>query len=212
MAGILARPTQQPGPIQPPGMPGAPNNNGVPGYKEPVTGAGGDYPTLGVDPSQQYDAATRLALQNNQAKLNSEAQDKLLGAIPTITGASGSSASVQYPGGVSPQQSQAAVEAEFARSKDKAGQIAKSAITGLSDSMAGRGLQGSGIEGEEMAKIINGQAGGLSDLNREQAIQGLQYQTHANDMQYQGDITQRAQNMGLTQSLLGLLRSGGVAY
>lgn len=205
MAGIQGAPLQA-------GMIGAPTRGQRQGYSDPVTGSPNENPVMGVDPSQQYDAATRLALQNNQAKLHNEAQDKLIGAIPSITGAAGGSANVQYPGGVSPQQSQAAVEAEFARAKDKSGQIAKSAITGLNDSMAGRGMLGSGIHGDEMARIMSGQAGQLDDLNREQAIQGLQYQTHANDMQYQGDITQRAQNMGLTQSLLGLLRSGGVAY
>lgn len=189
---------------------------------EPVTGSPSGYPTAGVDPGQQYNAATELKLQQGQqagasalSKQNYDqsqsAADAMLQRIPQVMTGTGSQSGVTYGGGVSPQQSQAAVEAEFARAKDSAGQIAKSAITGLNDSMASRGLQGSGIQGEEMAKIIGGQAGGLSDLNREQAIQGLQYATHANDMQYQGDITQRGQNMGLTQSLLGLLR-GGVAY
>ncbi len=191
---------------------------------EPITGAPSAYPLNGVDPSQQYDSATRLALSKQGAEqgqaasqqqydLGQKAQDAMMGRLPGLMGAvgGGSTGNVQYPGGVSPQQSQAAVEAEFARAKDKSGQIAKSALTGLSDNMSSRGMAGSGAQGEEAAKIIGGQAGGLADLNREQAIQGLQYTQHANDTQYQGDITQRAQNMGMVQSLLGLLRSG-VAY
>lgn len=203
-------------PVQGSNVPGAQD------YSEPVTGTQQTNPTGGVDPGQQYNSATQLKLQQGQqqgasdlSKQNFEqsqqAADAMMKRIPQIT-AGTSQSQIQYPGGVSPQQSQAAVEAEFARAKDTAGNIAKSAMTGLNDSMAGRGLMGSGIHGEEMAKIINGQAGGLSDLNREQAIQGLQYATHANDMAYQGGITQRGQDISQMQSLLGLLRSGGVAY
>lgn len=180
-------------------------------FSDPATGSPNANPLVGVDPSQMYDTASKSALSKQNFEQSQQAQKNTLGMIPGLMGSmggSGGTGNVQYPGGVTPQQSQAAVEAEFARAKDTSGQIAKSALTGLSDNMSARGMAGSGAQGEEAAKIINHQAGGLADLNREQAIQGLQYTQHANDTQYQGDIAQRAQNMGLTQSLLGLLRNG----
>lgn len=192
-------------------------------YMDSVTGSPNQYPLVGVEPTQQYGTNAQMQMQKQgetatsalSAQRTKEAmdyQDHTLANLSKVSGSTSAGGNVQYPGGVTPEQQQAAVEAEFARAKDTSGQIAKSAMTGLNDSMAARGLQGSGIQGEGMARIINGQAGGLSDLNREQAIQGLNYMTNANNMQYQGGITQRGQNIGLTQSLLGLLRGGGVAY
>ena len=215
MAGIQTRPMQ-------PGQIGyitrtAPNN-----YNDPVTGSENQNPLLGVDPSQQYDAASTLeqqkraqegasALSKQNFDQSQQGMENVFSKGSTLMGGSGGSTPVQY-GGADPQALQKAQEAEFARGKDRAGLISKSAITGLRDSMASRGTLGSGIEGEGTANILSGAAGGLGDLNREQTIQAAQGQTHAADQQFQGDLQQRAQQQQAIQSLMQMMSSYGRAY
>jgi hypothetical protein len=93
----------------------------------------------------------------------------------------------------------AAQAAIFARAKDTAGQNSRAAITALRGQMAERGLLGSGIEGGETARIVGQAAGGVGDVNREQAIQESNRQNQFAQMGYQGDITQRGQDLTLEE-------------
>lgn len=196
---------------------------------DPVTGTQEQYPTAGVDPSQLYGAATQLASQKESETAASAlekqrfdqgmtAQDKFMSNIPTITGqlTGGANGQVSYGSGTGPAPNpamlQQAQEAAFARAKDQTGLIGKSAMTGLHDAMAARGILGSGIEGEETAKVMNQGATQLGDVNRQQLEDQLAGATHAADMQYQGGITQRGQNQQAIQGLLSAMAAAGRVY
>lgn len=111
------------------------------------------------------------------------------------------------PGGASPQvphigapDNTAANAAQFARAKDQTGEITRGAMTGLRSSMGARNMLGSGIEGRGTAAAINKGAGQLGDVVREQAIQGSD-QANANAVTgYQGDISQRGQDLSSQQA------------
>jgi hypothetical protein len=89
----------------------------------------------------------------------------------------------------------AANAAEFARAKDQVGQTARGALTGLAGAMAGRGVLGSGVEGRGIGNVINKGQGELGDVSRQQAINNAALQEQNALASYQGDITQRGQNI-----------------
>jgi hypothetical protein len=89
----------------------------------------------------------------------------------------------------------AAQNAAFARAKDREGQMATGALTGLRSALGGRGLLGSGAEFRGTANVANKALGNLGEVNREQAIQGANAATRAAEMGYQGDIQQRGQDI-----------------
>lgn len=94
----------------------------------------------------------------------------------------------------------AANAASFARAKDQAGQIAQSALQGLRSSLGGRGLLGAGAEYRGTQNIAAAGLGQLGDVNREQAIQNAAAAQDFAKMGYQGDITQRGQDLASQQS------------
>jgi hypothetical protein len=88
-------------------------------------------------------------------------------------------------------------------------------------------MLGSGIEGGETARIVGQAAGGLGDVSREQAIQEANRQNRFAEIGYQGDITQRGQDLSLEQQrraleaqrqaaaqegLLGVINSSQLLY
>lgn len=178
-----------------------------------ATGAPVSYPLVGVDPSQMYDTASKSALSKQQFEQSQQAQANLLEKLPGVMNTVTGGGSVQYGGsGTDPAALQKAQEAAFARAKDQSGLLAKSAITGLRDSMAARGTLGSGLEGEQTAAILSGAAGGLGDVNRQQMEDALQIAQHQADTSYQGGITQRGQNIQAIQGLLSAMANAGRVY
>lgn len=93
----------------------------------------------------------------------------------------------------------------FARAKDTAGQNSRAAITALRGTMAERGMLGSGIEGGETARIVGQAAGGVGDVNREQAIQQSGQANQNQQLGYTGDVTQRGQDLSLEAQRRSLL-------
>lgn len=89
----------------------------------------------------------------------------------------------------------AAQAAVFARAKDQAGATARAALTGLQGEMAGRGLLGSGIEAAGTGEVIGRAGQGVNEVTREQAIQQAINQAQMTQLGYQGDITQRGQDI-----------------
>lgn len=102
----------------------------------------------------------------------------------------------------------AARAAAFARAKDQAGKIARSSLTSLQETMAGRGISGSGIEGLRTAGALGGAEDSLQDLTREQLIQDLNRSSDVSDMQYKGGLQMREQDMANRQSLAGMISRG----
>lgn len=102
----------------------------------------------------------------------------------------------------------AAQAAVFGRAKDRAGQIAKSALQGLRSSLAARGILGSGMEVQGTLDAAMQGAGLIADTSREEAVQEAQRGERAREFQTQAalqhrgqDITQRGQDIN---QLLGI--------
>ena len=133
------------------------------------------------------------------------------GGLPGVVGAAGGGGYSGAAGGGIAGQEDAARQAAFARAKDQAGLIGRSAVNSLQNVMGGRGLVGSSIGGQQAAGVINQGATQLGDVNREQAIQDLQNARQRASEQYQGAITQRGQNLGLVSGAIGGLL-GSRAY
>lgn len=125
------------------------------------------------------------------------------GGAPQVTMGGGSN-------GMSPQE-QAARAAAFGRAKDQAGQTAVAGLASLRDEMAARGMQGSTVEQQGIGNQIAGAAGGVNNFTREQLINDLNRYAGIADETYQGNITQRGQDMQSRQALIGLL-GRGISY
>lgn len=95
----------------------------------------------------------------------------------------------------------AANAAEFARAKDQIGLTSRAALQGLSGAMAGRGVSGSGVEGRGQVSAINSGQQQLGDVSRQQAINNASLAEQNALASYQGDITQRAQNLQNDQAI-----------
>jgi hypothetical protein len=94
----------------------------------------------------------------------------------------------------------AAQAAEFNRAKDIAGQVAGGALTGLRSSLGARGQLGGGLEASQTGRIATEGQRGLGEFVREQAIQGSRSADDFAKVGYQGDITQRAQDLANQQA------------
>jgi hypothetical protein len=115
------------------------------------------------------------------------------------------------PPGADPMQSSR--DAIFARAKDKAGQLAASSLTALRNSMSANNTLGSGIERGETRRVLNDTNQNLGETVREQAVQEVGQRQHEADTQYQGQITQRGQNLQARQaSLAALAQQIGALY
>lgn len=102
-----------------------------------------------------------------------------------------------------PDQS-AANSAAWAGAKDLVGQTARSSSSALAGLMAGRGISGSGVEGRGQVGIIQSGQQQLGDTARQQAINNAAIAEQNAVTSYQGDITQRGQNLGQLQAQANL--------
>jgi hypothetical protein len=91
----------------------------------------------------------------------------------------------------------AAQNAQFNRAKDLASQNAKSALSGLSSAMAGRGLLGSGTETRGMERTFQAGQQQLGDVARQQAMTAADMAQRQAEAAYQGGIAQRGQDIGV---------------
>lgn len=135
------------------------------------------------------------------------------------------------PGGpvphVGPADPTAANAAAFARAKDQAGETARGALTGLTSQLGAHGQLGSGAGARATGGIVNRAAQGSNEITREQAIQGVDTNNRFAETNYQGDITQRGQDLAAQeaaanrsaqlraqqmQGLLSVINSSGLLY
>ena len=151
--------------------------------------------------AQQARFAAEEAERARQA--DAAKRDSFLGLLRTEESAP-KPGMITHPGMTGGQDARAAA---FARAKDQAGRIARSALTSISENMAGRGISGSGIDALRSAGSIQSAANPLFDLNTEQMLTDENRAANIADMSYQGDITQRGQDLANRQSFLSLLRS-----
>lgn len=133
----------------------------------------------------------------DMTRLWSSNQGGIHGAMPTLPTyqAPGGGGSVGRVGQVTMPDLAQAQAAAFARQKDKTGQAAQGAMTGLRSALGGRGMLGSGAESRGVSNIAMAGLGELGNISREQAIQDAAARTQGVLTSYQGNITQRGQDM-----------------
>lgn len=177
-----------------------------------------------IDP--YADEKARVQRENDEQRRQSELaaasaqkitdEQRRIQQIPQVLSAAGVSGGAASQPAVSYPDDSAARAATFARAKDSAASIARSSLTALRDAMAERGANVAGGDNPALAagetSVINKAQGTMGDLERAQAESDLATGRHVADMTYQGNITQRAQNLGLSQSLLQLVLNAGGAY
>lgn len=156
----------------------------------------------------QNQATVQTQSMKDSAALQAEAEARRLGYMPQIM--AGLPGMVTHGSGASGQQEEAARAAAFARAKEQAGGTALGALRGLEDYSAGRGQTGSSMERRMIGDVVGGAAGQINEYSRDQLMADLQRAAQLSDQEYQGNITQRGQNLALTPSLLGLVGARAV--
>lgn len=113
----------------------------------------------------------------------------------TITGAQYGNTPAQIAAIKGPDNT-AANAAAYASAKDQVGQSSRGALTGLAGAMAGRGIVGSGVEGRGQVGIVNQGQEQMGEVSRGLA-ENQANQAEQNALaSYQGDVTQRGQDIG----------------
>jgi len=171
----------------------------------PTVSGAGSISSPAYEQQQQTQLESTLSSSDleHRAALNDKAFKDRLAAVGG-TGGGAAPSHVNYGGA----EADAARAAAFARAKDQAGQTARASLDALMNVVGERGVVGGGYEGSAASSVINNSAGALDDFTREQLIQDLGHQEHVNDLKYQGDISQRGQDLTRMQSLLSLVNSG----
>lgn len=147
---------------------------------------------------EAYEDQQNLQLR---AKLNQDEFDRRLKVL-------GSSSSAGESGpGYDPAASKAASDAIFARAKDRQGQIARSSVDALANVLGERGILGGGYEADGYEDIIERGAGDLGEVNRDIMISDLDRLYEVEDRNYQGGIQKRGQDLGVRNSMLGLMNT-----
>jgi hypothetical protein len=115
----------------------------------------------------------------------------------SVPGATGTAPPTIAPPTVTPSTSAGQA---FAQAKDASSRISNKALEALRSQMVGRGIEGSGVEGAGTADILSGaqqqQSGAAYDAAKTDEDRAWQ----AAQLGYQGAITQRGQDVGLTEA------------
>lgn len=91
----------------------------------------------------------------------------------------------------------------FSRAKDASTRIHGKALQALKDQMTSRGISGTGLEGELTADMLTDAANYQSGADLAQAIASDERGWEGAKLGYQGDLSQRGQNLGLNTSTTG---------
>ena len=88
----------------------------------------------------------------------------------------------------------------YGQAKDASSRISNKALEALRSQMVSRGIEGSGVEGAGTADILSGAAQQQSGAAYDAAKTDEQRNWDAAQLGYQGAITQRGQDVGLTEA------------
>lgn len=91
----------------------------------------------------------------------------------------------------------------FSRAKDASSRIHGKALQALKDQMTSRGISGSGIEADATADMLTEAANYQSGADLAQAIASDERGWEGTKLGYQGDLSQRGQDLGLNTSTTG---------
>lgn len=91
----------------------------------------------------------------------------------------------------------------FSRAKDASSRVHGKALQALKDQMTSRGISGSGIEADATAEMLTDAANYQSGADLAQAIASDERGWEGTKLGYQGDLSQRGQDLGLNTSTTG---------
>jgi hypothetical protein len=97
----------------------------------------------------------------------------------------------------------AANAAAYNTAKDTVGKTGQSALSGFRDTLAGRGLLGSGIEAQGTEQLAESGAGQLGQVTRDQATKSADLAQQTALANYQGGIAQQGQQLGAATAQRG---------
>lgn len=157
---------------------------------------------------QAAEAAKRGQMELSQ-RLHAQDEQRRLGLISSVGGSG--APTVQHSAGPAFDEN-AARQAAFSRAKEQAGQTAMSSLQSLKGIMEGSGRMGSSMEASGIADVLGGARGDINDFTSDQLMSDLDRAGEISDMEYQGNIQQRGQDLSRMQSLLGLLSASGGVY
>lgn len=128
-------------------------------------------------------------------------------AIPTLdsingiaAGGSGSPAPLSPHAKLNLPDTEAAQSAIFARAKDQAAQTARASLDALAGELSSRGMGGAGYEASGIGERLSRSANTVGEVSRAQATELADTQAEAARTEYQGDITQRGQDMSAQEA------------
>ena len=157
----------------------------------------------------------RFARAQQEAATARASTDEMLvrfGFIGDTGGTGGQGGGTTAPAGMAAGDV-AAEDAAFARAKDKIGAVNESAKRSLSESMASRGISGSGVEAQQLGNVEAAGAGQLADVAQQGALETLKRRYQVADRDAALASTKRGQDVGLVQTLAGANKpSGGGTY
>lgn len=117
------------------------------------------------------------------------------GAAPTFDVTT--PAEVSRMQGGTPDQERASQSAIYAQTKDNAANATRAAMTALQGELQARGMGGGGYEAGQIGQNLSREANTIGEADRQQAVEQLKQAQHVADVQYSGDVQQRAQNIGI---------------
>lgn len=144
-----------------------------------------------------------------KARLQADAEARRLGYISTVQGQA--PATVQHGTSIGGNEN-AARSAAFARAKEQAGQTALASVQALQSVMEDRGGMSSSLEADGMTDIVGGARAGVNEFTRDQLISDLGRASDIADMEYEGGIAQRGQDLSRIPSLLAMITASGGIY
>lgn len=104
-----------------------------------------------------------------------------------------------------------AQNAAFAQAKDQAARTAQAAMRGLTGQLSARGMGGAGYEAGQIGRTVMQGANTIGEASRAQAIQAAELAQRGAELNYQGGISQRGQDISAgsaRDSLLGQMALG----
>ena len=155
----------------------------------------------GYDRQQEIQLQHDLEMQRMQSK-----KDMFTSLMGQYGGSGGGARVTRTPEDTAKEE--AGRSAAFARAKETAGQNARASMASLNDVVAERGLMGSSVEAAQQGAIVGGAGSQVNDFLRDQAISEADRASEISDQEYQGQITQRGQEMARKQAILNLLAGG----
>ena len=148
-------------------------------------------PYQASEQAQGYGARNAVATAATNGLNNFQPSVNLNAPAVSDPASKSSNATLNFP----TQAMNDATTAAFAHAKDQAAQTATSSMNTLEGALAARGLQGGGYEAGQIGGTLATAANQIGAASRAEAQTNSELQQQAAEEQFQGQVTQRGQNI-----------------